>query len=182
MEKPPVNQKYLLKKFPGKGGWTYADLPQVAQNKNAPFGWVKVKGTIDGFEIRKYNLMPYGGDKLFLPVKAEIRKVIKKQEGDYVHVILYPDNEPLEVPEEMQLCLQDEPKALKFFNSLTESEQHNYIKWIYSAKQEETKVERLEETINRLMKGLKFYDMTRQKNNFIHFFLKPNHHVRIGNF
>lgn len=82
LEKPLVNQKFLLKKIPGKGGWTYADLPGIAQNKNAPFGWVKVRGTIDGFEIRKYHLMPYGEGKLFLPVKAEIRKKIKKQEGD----------------------------------------------------------------------------------------------------
>ena len=78
MEKPLVNQKYLLKKIPGKSGWTYADLPQVIPDSNAPFGWVKVKGTIDGIEIKKYHLMPYGNGKLFLPVKAEIRKKNKK--------------------------------------------------------------------------------------------------------
>jgi uncharacterized protein YdeI (YjbR/CyaY-like superfamily) len=102
--------------------------------------------------------MPFGNGKLFLPVKAEIRKKTKKKEGDYVHVILYPDNEPLEVPEEMLHCLQDEPKALKFFDSLADGEQHNYINWVYSAKTQETKVERLAQTINRLQKGLKFHD------------------------
>lgn len=158
MVKSLVNQKFLLKKIPGKGGWTYADLPQVAQNKNAPFGWVKVKGTIDGFEIRKYHLMPYGDGKLFLPVKAEIRKKIKKKEGDFVHVILYPDNEPTEIPEEMLLCLEDEPQALKFFNSLTDGEKQKYIKWIYSAKQENTRIERLASAINRLLKGIKMND------------------------
>jgi len=161
MEKPLVNQKYLLKKFPGKGGWTYADLPQVSKNENVPFGWVKVRGAIDGYEIKKINLMPYGGDKLFLPVKAEIRKAIKKGEGDYVHIVLYLDNEPTEIPEEMQLCLRDEPMALKVFTSISESEKQNYIRWIYSAKQEETKVERMAESINRLMKGLKFYDKSK---------------------
>lgn len=75
-----------------------------------------------------------------------------------MHVVLYSDNEPIEVPEEMLLCLQDEPQALKFFNLLTEGEKENYIKWIYSAKQEETKVERLAETINRLLKGLRVKD------------------------
>jgi len=49
MEKPLIDQKFVLKKIPGKGGWTYADLPRVIQNSNTPFGWVKVKGTIDGF-------------------------------------------------------------------------------------------------------------------------------------
>jgi hypothetical protein len=158
MEKPLVNQKYLLQKIPGKGGWTYADLPQVIPGSNAPFGWVKVKGTIDGIEIKKYHLMPYGNGKLFLPVKAEIRKKIKKEAGDYVHVILYPDNEPIEIPAEMLLCLQDEPEAFRFFNSLNESEKLNYLKWVYSVKTDETKVERIAKTLDRLTKHLKFTD------------------------
>ena len=102
--------------------------------------------------------MPMGTGILFLPVKAEIRKKIKKDEGDYVHVILYPDNDPLEVPEEMLICLRDEPKALKFFNSLSESERKFYIDWIYSAKRSETKVNRLAQAVNRLAQGLKLYD------------------------
>ena len=98
----------------------------------------------------------------FLPVKAEIRKVIKKSEGDYVHITLYPDNDPLDVPEEMLLCLQDEPRALKFFNSLSESEKRYYINWIYSAKKEETKVSRLAKSISNLLNGEKFYDSTKK--------------------
>ncbi|MDQ3048128.1 MAG: YdeI/OmpD-associated family protein [Bacteroidota bacterium] len=159
MEKPLVDKQYRLEKFPGKGGWTFARIPEISQNKKAHFGWVKVRGTIDGFEIRKYHLMPMGDGKLFLPVKAEIRKKIKKTEGDFVHVILYPDLEPLEVPEEMIICLQEEPEALAFFRSLSESEQKYYIQWIYSAKKEETKVTRLAKCINRLVKGMKMYDV-----------------------
>lgn len=156
--KPLVNKKYRLEKFVGKGGWTYARIPEIPQNKKTHFGWVKVRGTIDGFEIRKYNLMPMGNGKLFLPVKAEIRKKINKKEGDLVHVVLYPDNEPLETPEEMLVCLEDEPAALKFFNSISESERKFYIEWIYSAKREETKVDRLAKSISRLLQGLKLYD------------------------
>ncbi len=156
--KPLIDNKYLLEKFQGKGGWTFARIPEIPQDKHAYFGWVKVRGTIDGFEIRKYHLMPMGNGQLFLPVKAEIRKKIKKQEGDHVHVILYPDNEPLETPEEMLICLNEEPKALAFFKSLSESEQKFYIQWIYSAKKEETKINRLAKTINRLLEGKKLYD------------------------
>lgn len=158
MKKSLVNKKYLLEKFPGKGGWTYARIPEISKNKKAPFGWVKVRGTIDGFEIRKYHLMPMGDGNLMLPVKSEIRKKIKKQVGEYVQVILFPDTEPLEVPDEMLLCLSDEPKALKFFNSLSESERKYYIQWVYSAKREETKIDRLAKAINRLLRGLKMYD------------------------
>lgn len=158
--KPLVDKKYLLEKFPGKGGWTFARIPEIQQDKKAHFGWVKVRGTIDGFEIRKYHLMPMGDGKLFLPVRTEIRKKIKKGVGDYVHVILYHDNEPIEVPAELLLCLRDEPKAYKYFKSLSESEQGFYIQWIYSAKKEETKIERLAKGINRLASGFKFYDKT----------------------
>ena len=59
METPLIDKRYLLEKFPGKGGWTYVALPEVPQDKHTPFGCVKVKGSIDGFEIRKYHLMPY---------------------------------------------------------------------------------------------------------------------------
>lgn len=78
-------------------------------------------------------------------------------------MILYPDNEPTEVPEEMLLCLQDEPQALNFFNSLTDGEKQNYIKWIYSARREETRIERLAETINKLLKGLRINDKLKSK-------------------
>jgi len=157
VEKPLINKKYRLEKFKGKGGWTFARIPEIPQDKNTPFGWVKVKGSIDGVEFKKYHLMPMGNGKLFLPVKADIRKKIKKEEGDFVHVILYPDHEPLEVPQEMLACLQDEPNALKFFNSLSEGEQKYYIEWVYSAKTEETKVNRMAETINKLSRREKFH-------------------------
>ena len=155
MEKPLVNKSYLLEKFPEKGGWTYTVIPEIAPDKHAPFGWVKVKGSIDGFEIKKYHLMPFGNGKLGLAVKAEIRKKIKKQAGDYIHVILYLDNEPVEVPNELLLCLQDDPEAWQFFNSLSEGEQLNYVKWIYSAKTDQMKVDRIAESLVRLSKRQK---------------------------
>ena len=154
-DKPLVDKEYLLEKFPCKSGWTYAAIPEILPDKNAPFSWVKVRGSIDGFEIDRYHLMPSGKGTLMLSVKAEIRKKIKKQAGDFVHVILYSVNEPLEVPEELLSCLQDDTEALQFFNSLNEIEQHNYVKWIYSAKTDKTKVDRMAKTIEKLSKHQK---------------------------
>lgn len=158
MEKPLLNKKYVLEKYPGKGGWTYVRIPEIIKSKNTPFGFVKIKGSIDGYEIKKYHLMPMKGGGLFLPVKADIRKKIKKEEGEKVHIILFADNDLLEIPEEMLLCLKDEPAALRFFNSLSESERKFYIEWVYSSKKEETKISRLAKTVNRLIKGMKLYD------------------------
>jgi hypothetical protein len=80
-EKPLVDKKYLLEKFPCKGGWTFTEIPETLPDKNSPFSWVKVKGSIDGFEIGNYHLMPSGKGTLFLSVKADIRKKIKKEAG-----------------------------------------------------------------------------------------------------
>lgn len=157
-EKPLVDKEYLLEKFPGKCGWTFTIIPEILPDPNAPFSWVKVRGNIDGYEIKKYHLMPSGKGTLLFAVKSEIRKKIKKQAGDYVHIILYPDNEPMEIPGEFLLCLQDDSEALQFFNSLNESEQYNYVKWIYSAKTEQTRVDRIVKTLVRLSRRKKFAD------------------------
>lgn len=151
-EKPLVNKRYLLEKYPGKGGWTYVSIPEVLRDKSTPFGWVKVKGFIDTFEIKNYRLMPMGNGKLFLPVKAEIRKKINKHAGDWVKIILYADSSSLEIPEDILVCLKDEPEAYKTFLSYTEGQQKAYVDWINSAKKEETKVNRIAITINRLLK------------------------------
>ncbi|AHM60641.1 hypothetical protein D770_11920 [Flammeovirgaceae bacterium 311] len=158
MDAPLVEKEYLLEKFPGKGGWTYAAIPEIPQDKKAHFGWVKVRGTIDGLEIKSCHLMPMGDSRLFLPVKAEIRKKIGKKEGDWVKVVLYADNAPLEVPQELLLCLQDEPQARQNFMRFTEGEQKAYIDWIYSAKTEDTRVARIAKAIDAILNNLKFTD------------------------
>ena len=157
-EKPLVDKTFLLEKFPGKGGWTYAVIPEVLQDKNAPFGWVKVKGFIDDFVLKNYKLMPMGNGRLFLPVKAEIRKKIGKKEGDRVKVILFADNAPIEIPEEFLLCLREDTTAYNTFMTFTDGQKKEYIDWIYSAKTDDTKVERMAKTLNKLANQERFRD------------------------
>lgn len=161
-EQPLVNNKYKLEKFPGKGGWTFARIPELVQDKTKPFGWVRVRGTIDGFEINKYFLQPMGSGRLFLPVRAEIRKAIRKKEGDTVHVILYPDHSATEIPEELVLCFENEPRLHKIFNSYTDSERKAFVDWIYAAKKDETKIRRIDTMFRKLEKGLTLYDIQKK--------------------
>ncbi|HTF81967.1 MAG TPA: YdeI/OmpD-associated family protein, partial [Cytophagales bacterium] len=132
-----------------------------APNTKNKFGWVQVSGLIDAYEINQYKLMPMGNGKLFLPVKAEIRKKIKKNEGDQIRVTLFLDERSKDIPEEFLLCLEDEPEAKRFFETLSESERFYYIDWIYSAKKEDTKVERIVSTLNNLTMGKKFMERTK---------------------
>jgi len=155
IQNPLVDGLYLLEKFPGKGGWTYAKIPEIPQDKHSHFGWVKVCGSIDSYEIKKMNLMPMGNGQLFLSVKAEIRKSINKQAGDYVKVVLYTDKEPDLPPQEWLDCLKEEPKAFDFFDKLLDEEKKGYIQYIYSAKSEQIKIERMGNCIEMLLLGMK---------------------------
>jgi hypothetical protein len=153
-----VKKKYLLQKFTGKGGWTFAEIPEIPQNKSNPFGWVKVRGFIDQVEIKNYHLMPMGNGKLFLPVKAEIRKKINKNEGDWIEVELFEDNLPLEIPDELMICLKEDSFVYENFLKYTESEKKQFIDWIYSAKKEETKISRIVIMMDAVLRNNKFID------------------------
>jgi hypothetical protein len=156
MEKPLVNKKYKLEKYPGKGGWTYTVISEIPPDKRQRFGWVKVKGFIDDYEIKDYRLFPMKNGKLFLPVRAEIRKKINKKDGDWVKIILFADTDPLYIPDEFLQCLRDDPQAYQTFHNFSESNKKYYIDWIYSSKREETRIDRMAKSIDSLAKGLKF--------------------------
>jgi hypothetical protein len=156
MEKPLVNKNYTLQKIDGKGGWTFIVIEEIPPEKRARFGWVQVKGFIDDYELKAYKLMPMSNGNMFFPVRADIRKKIKKEAGDTAKVILYADNDPLDIPADLLECLRDEPAAHTSFFNFPETEQKQYIDWIYSAKKEETRIERIAIAINRLTRGLTY--------------------------
>jgi len=149
-ETPLVDNDYLLMKFSGKGGWTFAIIHEIVKQKHSYFGWVKVRGSIDGFEITNFSLFPMSNGVMCLPVKALIRKTIGKNEGDWVHIILYSDNLPQVNHDDFMTCLKEDPTAYQNFLKKTEAEQNAHIDWIYSAKNDEVKVERMAYTLDIL--------------------------------
>jgi hypothetical protein len=149
--KPIFNKSVVLEKYPGKGGWTYAALDAVTKDSKRPFGMVRVCGSIDDININQYNLMPMGDGRLFLPVKSEIRKILKKEAGDKVFVKLYLDDSPVEIPHDLQLCLNDDTSAAIKFKKLSAAAQKMHIDNICAAKKIETRANRIAQLINELL-------------------------------
>ena len=151
---PLVNNQYLLKKFPGKGGWTYAQIPDIPMDKHGHFGWVRVRGNVDGFQIKQYHLAPMGNGELFFPVKSEIRKKIRKQAGDTVAICLYKDDSPLEIPIELSDSLDLEAGASAAFTNLPEREKKQIIDSVNKAKTDQTKAKKIAAAISKLLQNL----------------------------
>ena len=153
MSQPLVDQLLTIEKYPGKGGWSYVMIDGIPPDKKSKFGSVRVKGTIDNYEISQYNLMPAGNGRLFLPIKTEIRKKIRKEAGHTIHIILYSDATPVELTEELKDCFEFYPEAYETYKQLTDSEKKQYLDWVYEAKQDETKVRRIAKMMDRLSEG-----------------------------
>lgn len=155
-----------LKKFESQGektGWTYLEVPAnlAAKLKPGTKKSFRVKGLLDDYPIRQISLVPMGEGDYILAVNAAMRKGIGKRQGASVKVQLEEDEVEYQMNADFMACLQEEPQAQAFFNTLPPSHQRYFSKWIDSAKTEETHARRIALSINGLAKKMGYGEMIR---------------------
>ncbi len=156
----------MIKRFGQQGektGWTYIDVPAAIAEKLNPGNkkGFRVKGKLDEYSFSMIALLPMGGGDFIMTLNAATRKGIQKQKGATVIVKMEVDSNEIKPPEEFMECLQDEPEALAYFNSLTKGHQNYFINWINSAKTDATKAKRIAAILNALNKHWDFGQMIR---------------------
>ena len=158
--------KTTIKRFAKQGektGWSYILLTEehlVALKRKTRTAF-RVSGKIDDHPIEKLAAMSMGDGTFIIPINADVRKAIKKQAGAEVELKITVDTEPIKLNEDFMECLQDEPKALAHFQSLTMGHRNYFSKWIDSAKTESTRARRIAMAVNALEKGWGFPEMLR---------------------
>jgi uncharacterized protein YdeI (YjbR/CyaY-like superfamily) len=94
-------------------------------------------------------------------MNAAMRKGTGKRKGATLKVKLEPDKEPLKLNADFLACLDDDPVAKNFFNSLPGSHRNYFSKWIDSAKTDPTRTKRIAMAVNALSKKWGFPEMLR---------------------
>ncbi|MBC8985281.1 YdeI/OmpD-associated family protein [Pedobacter sp. N36a] len=79
------------------------------------------------------------------PVRNE--HIQKNEYANYIDV----QNKQVKIPEDFEFALKKEPKALEYFLSLAYSHKKEYVLWILTAKQDKTRIGRIQKTISMLL-------------------------------
>jgi hypothetical protein len=155
-----------IKKFASQGektGWTYIEIPADLAQKLKPGNRqsFRVKGKLDAYRISGIALIPMGAGDFIMSLNADMRKAIGKKHGSMLKVQLAEDNKGFVFNKDFMDCLDDEPKAKRFFKTLSGSHQRYFSKWIDSAKTEPTKIKRITMAVNALVKEWGYPQMLR---------------------
>src|SRR6266700_3030817 len=136
------------------GSWTFLTLPKEASAKLPSRGMATVEGTINGFPFRA-TLEPDGQRSHWLRVNRKMREGAGADAGDVVMLEIVPAGEELEpkVPADLRKALAAAPKARALWSDITPVARRDWIQWIVSAKQLETRARRIKNTCSMLAAG-----------------------------
>jgi bifunctional DNA-binding transcriptional regulator/antitoxin component of YhaV-PrlF toxin-antitoxin module len=134
----------------GRGGGAFAEVPfdveEVFGDKRP-----QVKATMEG-ESFVWRLIRMGTPHHIVGVPKGVRDKAGKNIGDTIEITVEADNTPREVvvPADLEAALASDAEAKEFFDSLSYTHRKEYVRWIETAKRDDTRARRLVKTMKML--------------------------------
>jgi hypothetical protein len=146
--------KLLRPKIAGKGGWTFLVLPKSASAKLSTRGQTAVDGVLNGAAFTNV-LEPDGQGSHWLKVTKKLREAAAADAGDVVALEIRPAEKEWEpkVPADLRKALAAIPRARATWADITPAARRDWIHWITSAKQPETRARRIVNASDMLGSG-----------------------------
>jgi hypothetical protein len=132
--------------------WTFLNLPKAASRKLPSRGMTTVEGSINGVSFRA-TLEPDGQKSHWLKVDRKLSKAAGADAGDEVALELASEALEPTVPADLRKALAADPKARALWEEITINARTDWIHWIVSAKQSETRARRVESACSMLAGG-----------------------------
>ena len=136
------------------GSWTLLRLPKSASAKLPSRGMTMVEGTINDFRFQA-ALEPDGKGSHWFRVDKTMSKAIRADAGDTVMLAMEPVKEWSEpnVPADLKNALAAVPQAHTLWMEITPMARWDWIRWIGSTKNPDTRKRRIEVTFSKFKAG-----------------------------
>ena len=134
--------------------WTFLVLPKNASAKLPSRGMTAIEGTINGVPFQA-TLEPDGQKSHWLKVDRKLGEAAGADAGDVVTLEIAPAAEEPEpdVPADLRKALAAVPKARALWSDITPIARRDWIQWITSVKQAETRARRIKNACSMLAAG-----------------------------
>jgi len=138
--------------FPDAGAVGIA-LPRSDVTGKLPKAAVTVEGTMNGFPFRA-PLEPDGSGHSIRLSEALVQAIgVRPAQHVTVEITRIGDEPEVRVPDDLRTALADSATALALWAKITPMARRDWIRWVASAKQEETRARRIENGIDMLHQG-----------------------------
>jgi hypothetical protein len=137
------------------GSWTFLILPKNASAKLPSRGMTAIEGTINGVSFQAMA-EPDGQKSHWLKVERKLSKAAGAEAGDIVTLEIAPsveEPEPAAPADLTKAFAAATPKARAVWSDITPIARRDWIHWITSAKQAETRARRIKNACSMLATG-----------------------------
>jgi len=135
--------------------WTFLILPKNASAKLPTRGMTAIEGTINGHAFQA-TLQPDGQKSHWLKVDRKLSEAASVEAGNVVTLeIALAEKEPEpKVPADLRKAIAAaDPKTRAVWSDITPIGRRDWIHWVNSAKQEETRARRIKNACSMLAAG-----------------------------